>query len=285
MIPTVAEKSVIPISKLFLPPAGLANAVFAGILRDTRGCTLNDADRLNHFPASPLVSVSFVIEGGLRILPEGCDVAAARQLPQMDRLSLTPPQDGPTTSWSAGPVYAISVGLFPDAWDGLTEAAQGGPMPRVLEAAFDGYAQGLPADAAWAQFCAALMAERAQSRPAAGGWSGGPWLSGWSRSLMHRAALAGPGRSLRAMERRIKRWSGQSGQTLAFHAAIDRLHQISLAEKDAPLAAIAVDAGFADQSHMGRAVRRATGFSPAKLNRMIETQEAFWCYRLLGERF
>ncbi|MBM1640385.1 AraC family transcriptional regulator [Sulfitobacter mediterraneus] len=285
MIPTVEDKSVAPISKLFLPPAGLADAVFAGILRDTRGCTLSDADRLNHFPASPLVSVSFVIEGGLRILPEGCDVAVAHQLPEMDRLSLTPPQASPTTSWSDGPVYAISVGLFPDAWEGLSEEAQGGPVPAFLEAAIGGYAQGLPADAAWAQFCAVLMAERSKSRPSAVGWSGGPWLSGWSRSLMHRAALAGPGRSLRAMERRIKRWSGQSRQTLAFHAAIDRLHQISVAEKDAPLAAIAVDAGFADQSHMGRAVRRATGFSPAKLNRMIETQEAFWCYRLLGERF
>ena len=46
-----------------------------------------------------------------------------------------------------------------------------------------------------------------------------------------------------------------------------------------------VEGGFADQSHMGRAVRRATGFSPARLNRMIESEESFWCYRLLGQRF
>ncbi len=52
-----------------------------------------------------------------------------------------------------------------------------------------------------------------------------------------------------------------------------------------PLSEIAIDAGYADQSHMGRAVRRATGFSPARLNRAIENEEAFWCYRLFGERF
>jgi len=38
-------------------------------------------------------------------------------------------------------------------------------------------------------------------------------------------------------------------------------------------------------SHMGRVVRQTTGYSPAQLNRLIETDEAFWCYRLLGEHF
>jgi hypothetical protein len=36
---------------------------------------------------------------------------------------------------------------------------------------------------------------------------------------------------------------------------------------------------------MGRAVKRATGFSPGQINRLIATEEPFWCYRLLGERF
>lgn len=51
------------------------------------------------------------------------------------------------------------------------------------------------------------------------------------------------------------------------------------------LAALAADHGFADQSHMGREVRRVTGISPARLNSLIRTEEAFWCYRLFGERF
>lgn len=49
------------------------------------------------------------------------------------------------------------------------------------------------------------------------------------------------------------------------------------------LAGLAGDLGFADQSHMGREVRRLTGLSPARLNGLIATHEAFWFYRLLDE--
>jgi len=58
-----------------------------------------------------------------------------------------------------------------------------------------------------------------------------------------------------------------------------------LAEPTATPAELAAEAGFADQSHLGRALKRATGFSPVSLNRKIATEEPFWCYRLLGERF
>ena len=72
---------------------------------------------------------------------------------------------------------------------------------------------------------------------------------------------------------------------LGFYAAFENLHRLSVERPDEPLAMLAGDAGYSDQSHMGRAVRRATGFSPARLNRMIESEESFWCYRLLGQRF
>jgi AraC-like DNA-binding protein len=71
---------------------------------------------------------------------------------------------------------------------------------------------------------------------------------------------------------------------LSFYAAIDDLHRLSIDGRDKPLAQLALEAGYADQSHMGRAVRRATGFSPARLNQRIRTEPAFWYYRLAGER-
>jgi AraC-like DNA-binding protein len=83
----------------------------------------------------------------------------------------------------------------------------------------------------------------------------------------------------------LKRLSGHSRRTLEFHSSFENLHQVSRRHAVEPLAEIATEAGYSDQSHMGRTVRRATGFLPAYLNRAIETQEAFWCYRLLGERF
>lgn len=83
----------------------------------------------------------------------------------------------------------------------------------------------------------------------------------------------------------MHRWTNTSKQTLDYYAAIENLHQRIVENPDHSLAELAADAQFSDQSHMGRSVKRATGFSPAKLNRMIETEESFWCYRLLGERF
>lgn len=51
------------------------------------------------------------------------------------------------------------------------------------------------------------------------------------------------------------------------------------------LAGLAGDLGFADQSHMGREVRRLTGLSPGKLNGLLASHEAFWFRRLLDESF
>jgi AraC-like DNA-binding protein len=90
---------------------------------------------------------------------------------------------------------------------------------------------------------------------------------------------------MRAAERRLRRWTGQNQQALSFYARFEELHRLSLQNGDAPLAGLAQDAGFSDQSHMGRTVRRATGYSPARLNELIATEESFWCYRLLGERY
>lgn len=270
-----------PTSSLLLPPPELSGCLFAAIVRDTRGVALSDADRLNHFPASPLFSVSGVIEGEVRLVPAGSGIEAARAAAPLPRVSVMPPQDAPTVSWSPGPVLAVTVGFYPDAWARLAEKYD---IPALLERAF---ANGKDISAGWARFCSELSPVWKEARDAAAlpGWTGVPLLADWSRALVARAALAGPGRSLRTLERRLRRWSGQTRQSLAFYAAFDDLHRLSAEAKDTPLAQLALDAGYSDQSHMGRAVRRATGYSPARLNHLIETEEAFWCYRLLGERF
>ncbi|MCI4665605.1 MAG: helix-turn-helix domain-containing protein [Neomegalonema sp.] len=270
-----------PTSALLSPPRDLFGCVFAAIVRDTRALELSDFDRFNFFPASPLTSVTFVAEGELRLAPIGCGVEAARTAPALQRLFTTPPQDAPTVSWSAGPVFAITVGVFPDAWLRLTSSFD---IARTLMRAFERCDD---IDTCWSRFCASASdAWRAARADAAlPNWTGLPQLSDWSRALVARAALAGPGRSARAFERRLRRWSGQTRRSLAFFAAFEELHRLSVQAKRTSPAELALDAGYSDQSHMGRAVRRATGFSPARLNRLIETEEAFWCYRLLGERF
>lgn len=281
MIATGWEHALGATSLLLMPPQELTGCLFAAIVRDTRGVELGDHDRLNHFPASPLVSVTCVMEGEIRLVPPGSRVADAKAAPSLPRVSVTPPQDTPTVSWSPGPVRAIAVGVYPDAW---ARFADGNDIPALLERAF---ANARDIEAGWSRFCADLAPiwNGARGTGALPGWTGVPQLADWSRALVARAALAGPGRSLRTLERRLRRWSGQTRRSLAFYAAFDDLHRLSVREMGTPLAQLALEAGYADQSHLGRAVRRATGFSPARLNRLIETEEAFWCYRLLGERF
>jgi AraC-like DNA-binding protein len=66
---------------------------------------------------------------------------------------------------------------------------------------------------------------------------------------------------------------------------VEEVHRLVNADPTTKPAELAAEAGFSDQSHMGRALKRATGFAPVQLNEKIATEEAFWCYRLLGERF
>ena len=88
----------------------------------------------------------------------------------------------------------------------------------------------------------------------------------------------------RQVERRVKDFSGRSLREWhalvrtegAFFAARDR-HAAGL-----PLdwAAIAQDEGFADQSHLVRAARRITGFTPGEFAQRFQEDESFWLYRL-----
>ncbi len=199
----------------------------------------------------------------------------------LPRTFANPPCNQPTVSWSTGPVLAISLGIYPDAWSILAERCD---FVAMLERAFEPDEDALKN---WERFCAALEVawHEAQKNAAHPYPSAVRTITDWARSLIARAALGGPGRGVRSIERRLRRWSGHTQQSLAFYAGFENLHRIAVRTKEAPLAEIAVAAGYSDQSHMGRVVRRATGFSPARLNHLIATEEAFWCYRLLGERF
>ena len=272
-----------PISTLFLPPPDLSGCVMAGIYRDTRGAGLSAADRMNHFPASPLVAITLVQQGALHILPTGAHWLEAAPTPPLAKQSVLPPCDTPVSSWAPGGVAALTIAVFPDAWRALGGDEAYATLPPALADALARFDAAKDPDQGWAAACDGLRGAWATARPTS--WQPVERVSDWSRALVARAALSGAGRSLRSIERRIKRLSGQTQRSLAFFSTFESLHEHSRRAAEQPLAEIAIEAGYADQSHMGRAVRRATGFSPARLNRAIETEEAFWCYRLLGERF
>jgi AraC-like DNA-binding protein len=268
---------------LFLPPPALAGCVFAAIYRDTRGADLSHWDRFNHFPASPLVSVTRVWHGKLEIVPQGDLQLRRSSLGNLPTTLILGPQDRPVTSWSPDEVGAISVGVFHDAWLRLGGEADFHGAPPGFLPALDGFAAAGSPEAGWEVFCSALTVVWQRQRPRT--WTTAMGLGDWAQAAVVRAMTGTAGRSLRSVERRLKRTSGQTRRTMDFFSRFETLEKVSRQHPDSPLADIAYAAGFADQSHMGRAVRRATGLTPAQLNKAIQTEEAFWCYRLLGERF
>jgi AraC-like DNA-binding protein len=268
-------------SSFLFPPSDLSACLFAAVVRDTRGIELSELDRFNFFPASPLVSITHVAEGEIRLVAAADSLEAARAAPPIPDTSIVPAQDTPTVSWCAGPALVVTVGIYPDAMARISDQFD------LLAEWARAFEFGDDVHAAWARFCAALSPvwKAARGDAALPRRRGVTALSDWARALVVHAAMTGPGCGVRSLERRLKRWSGQTRRSLNFYAAIYDLQRLEAGARHKPLAELALDAGYSDQSHMGRAVRRATGFSPEQLNHLIRTKEAFWYYRLAGEQF
>ncbi len=280
---------------LLLPRPALAGCLYVAILRDTRAQTLTDEARFNFFPASPLCSVTWFFEGESRLVA-GPPVfeGGAEGEPMLTR-AFTGPQTRPTVSWNPGPVHALTMGLYPEAWRLLArdhDAAIVDTNTSLEAVAGDAFLDACAAldgpgtvRVRWATFQELLEPVWQRVRPDRS--SGGGRLQDWTRAIAARAVTSGPGRSARQVQRRIRGWTGQSLRDLEAFARTERLFGKALTARssgEVDLARLATEAGFSDQSHMGRHVRRVTGLPPARLNALIRDHEAFWAYRLLGER-
>ena len=275
---------------MHIPSPALGACVLAGIERDTRGCMLDDAERFNYYPATPMAVISWIFEGTLHMVEERGPRPWPRLGPALPRLVLSGPQRSPSVSWSPGAVHALSVGFYPEALSRLI----GLPIEPYLD-------QHLPLETVapppLLQTCQAIL-DAADDQPFTtlednfqslwrepDGASPAPYLSDWVRSLATRAAHSTAGKSLRQLQRRVRDWTGQSYRDLQLFIRVEEafIRSIDVHDSGAPdLAAIAADAGFADQSHMGRKIRQVTGMSPACFGERLANDEAFWYYRLIA---
>lgn len=283
-----------PSSRLLMPHPALAACVVLGVERDTRGRPLSDDQRFNYYPASPMSMISWIFDGTLHMVEEREPGGAPALSPPLPRLVLSGPQRRPVASWSPGPVHALSVAFYPDALSRLLGTGANALVDRIVP--LDHVASGPLLTA-----CRALLAAEPKAEPfrrmedlLASLWSGpggagpAPRMGEWLRSLAARAALSTPARGVRQIQRRIKDWTGQSHRDLQIFARVEdvMIHTLGNRPEGAlDLAALASDVGFADQSHMGREIRRVTGFSPRRLDDLMAHDEAFWFYRLIRERF
>lgn len=261
--------------------------------RDTRGLALTEAERFNYYPATPLPLLSWIFEGSLRMVHDPASATAAAPVlgAPLQRVLLSGPQRRPSASWSHGPVHALSVGFHPEALSRLLGIAIDAWVDRTvpLEQVVDGPLLQLFLDVLHDDGRSPMQRVEALLAPL---WQGTPrhiegqTLRRWLRSLALRAALSPAGAGLRQVQRRIKRWAGQSHRELQLYARAEAVLARTAARPEATplnLAALAAEAGFADQSHMGREIRRVTGTAPGRLDELIRRDEAFWFYRLMQE--
>jgi len=234
-------------SQLIRPPQNLASCIAGCIVRDTRGLALSDGDRVNYFPAMPLFAATLIFEGQLHTADDIIPIASLRNRPIAPSKLFQPPQNRPQMSWSPGPVFALTVAFFPDAWLRLGGSMDGTPSEGITQAF--SLLKRTPLDAAWPDFWQAISILRAESegqgRPA--DWAGSDRIKDWSFHLIGQLAHTRAGRSLRSAQRRLKHWTGQNMQTLEFFTKVEDVHRL--------------------------------------VNQKIASEESFWCYRLLGERF
>lgn len=275
---------------MHIPSHALSACVLAGVERDTRGCMLDDAERFNYYPATPMAVISWIFEGTLHLVEEREAGTRVTLGPALPRLVFSGPQRRPSASWSPGAVHALSVGFYPEALCRLI----GRPMDAYLDqhlsletVAPPHLLQACQAifDVGDAETFAILEAHFQPLWRGPGRANPTPYLGDWVRSLATRAAHSTAGRSLRQLQRRIRGWTGQSYRDLQLFIRVEEafIRSIEAHDSGAPdLAAIAADAGFADQSHMGREIRRVTGMSPAHFGECLTNDEAFWYYRLIA---
>lgn len=276
-----------PAARLYLPSASLASCVHMGVERDTRGARLDDSQRLNFYPASPLAVISWILHGELRILNSASAGRAPSWSDPLPSLVFSGPTRAPTISSSPGPVHAVSIALYPEALERLLgvraidhlDAVL--PAQQVLPVSVLGILNGVGSEPGevFGQVEAAL-GRLVLGTPTAGASVN---VRAWLTALMGRTAFSPVGRGLRQVQRAIKRCAGQSQRDLLLYARVEQAFEMasSLSQSKLSLAAVAAQAGYSDQSHFGREVKRVTGFSPAQFARRLESDEAFWMYRLL----
>lgn len=291
---TIGPTAGLAQTNLWLPRAALASCVRAVIGRSTLGFDLSEAQRYNHFPATPACSIIWYFSGECSMLAPGCVAASeSPRTPLPGQIVFSGPSNRPAISWNPGPMHAMTLLLLPDALSVLSGIDPGAyvnrkvPVDQVFDASWLAFFHAV-ADAAddeqrVARIESFLHPLWQQRRPEAS--LPVRLFEDWSQSLALRAANFGLGRSLRQAERRIKQWTGQPLRELrgvgrserAFFAALAAMENGALNWTE-----VATAAGYADQSHLCRQTRRVTGFSPEELRRRIVSDESFWVYRLWG---
>lgn len=280
-------------NQLWLPRPELLTCVRCFISRNTTAVNLTEADRYNHYPATPLCSVGWWWTGSADYVEPGSPASPnSSRNAAPTKVVVAGPHTHPTISYNPGPAHGVMMMLMPDALEQLTSLSPKQLINKTVSAH-----QHLPPD--WLTVLNEVLrcpseqaATQAIERFLLNRWPSPATtmddqapsrrLRHWLQHMSYRAWHSEQGRSWRQMQRRMRQWTGQSHRDLHVLAKAESAFLDLVAQYPTPMnwANVATDAGYADQSHMGRLAKRLTGFSPETLRQKMASEEAFWLYRL-----
>lgn len=270
-------------SELVRPRLSLGSCIRGFVARSTLGRDLQGEALMNHLPASLWCAITWFIEG----TAEWADTGAIA-----GRISFCGPRTRPATSINHGPVETLTLVVVPDALHALTGLNAStlvdrscSEVDKLFNAEWMCMLNGV-LEQKNRQDRVRLVEDFIEARWRAldlQSWRSVETCRGWVEGLALRAFTSGAGRSVRQAHRRVLVWAGLPigrlmGLARAEQALIDA--QVEQARKRLSWGSLAADAGYADQAHLCREIRRLTGLSPKSLLSRIENDEAFWIYRL-----
>ena len=267
------------------PAARWSGHLFMLVVRDTRGCALEASEQLNRFPANPYCCITWMLQVRIQLLSQG-DTPRDQALPQYVVHGC---QSRPCVSRSEGDRHSFCAVLYPDAFHALfgvhLAAIQHGFVDATV--VLPEHGQRLVRDVAEASDDAArrrLVDEFMAAHAASLGTSA--WMRlrrmGANIGLQVAGRLLGVGpRQVQRLARReggmnvpalSRLWRGE--RSLRGVRALIRQGQVI------DWASHAVDAGYADQSHLVRGCKEISGRTPTQIVRQAPHDEADWMYRL-----
>jgi AraC-like DNA-binding protein len=267
----------------FEPRASLEACVRGFLVR--RVGVPSDSEHLSNFPATASCGLSWFLEGSAVRVPDEQSAQA--------HIVFRGPQTRPVVARHRGPLHMFILLLAPDALCWLTGAGVDRYLNRIcpLAAALDEPWQAMaldvlhaPTDEDRVKLIEKFLEPRwhaARSRNRAASWGPAQRHGEWSRAAISRAHLFARGRCRRQLERQMRTMTGLSARALRGLARTEDalLMAAHSTQLHANWAIIAAEAGYADQSHLCRELRRYTGFSPQQLWRYVPKEEGLWVYR------
>jgi Helix-turn-helix domain len=267
----------------FEPRTTLEACVRGFVVRQVEGT--EDSEHLSRFPATASCSLSWFLEGSaVRV----CDEQSAHA-----RIVFRGPQTRPVVVRHRGPLHMFILLLAADALWWLTGARVDRHLNRIypLAAALDDTWQAMaidvlhaPADEDRVKRIEKFLEPRwhaARLRNRAASWGPAQRYGEWSRAAKSRAHVFSKGQSRRQLERQMRTMTGWSARALTGLARAEDALLLAAHSTESRVnwASIAAEAGYADQSHLCRELRRYTGFSPQQLWRCVPHEEDLWVYK------